>query len=546
MLLHSSAASSCPLKTSYAHTAGLEAPPPPPTPQWSADHRGFIADVLREVGRSPGRIVDLRDFREAPAGEQEAACAQALADGADIVIGGRLPADQQGHRAGRPDLLVRTPSGYLPGVIRAYRMFDTRAEATTTVSRLSRLGTPEPLPQTRLRWRYRWHLALRLAHYHRMLQAIGHAAEGARGLLIGNDPLEELGQVAIWVELTEASLPRAGGQPGAGEGAGTSALERYDFEFAARVRLAEQALAGDPAPLPVRSRECERCAWWPVCSARLDADDLSLRLSKPPLDTFEITVLREAGVVTVADLAAADLDALLPGYLARATHRLGAEDRLRLAQRRATLVHSGIRLERLESGPIELPAAPLEIDFDLETSADERIYLWGFWITDTATGQAAYHHVSDFRRLDSDTELALAINALTWLRERVGTQDALVFHYSGYERDQLERLARAHRHPVLEWGVEFARDHFVDLFPVVRRHFFGTDGLGLKVVASAGAGFAWRDADPGGLNSMRWFDDAVDGASADLRDGARIRVLEYNEDDVRATCQVRSWLRSLP
>jgi predicted RecB family nuclease len=544
MLLHSSAASSCPLKTSYAFTSGLDSPPPAPAPQWSADHRGFATDVLAEVSRSGSRVVDLRGLRDPSAAEQEEACRQAMSEGADVIIGGRLPVAD--HRTGRPDLLIRTGSGYLPGIVRAYRMFETKADDTTTiVSRLSSLGTPEPLPQVRLRWRYRWHLLLRLAHYHRLLQSLGWAAETPHGLLIGNDPLDDYGQVAVWVDLTEAALTRSGGQPGTGESTLTSALERYDYEFARRLELAEKAVAGEPAPLPIRSRECDRCAWWAVCEPRFDPDDLSLQLAKLPLDPHEIAVLRELGVVTTADLAAADLDALLPAYLTQVTHRQGAEDRLRLTQRRATLVHSGVRLERLDSGPIQVPSATLEIDFDLETSAAERIYLWGFWVTDTRTGQSSYHHFSDFRPLEPADELDLAVRALTWLRELVESTDAYVYHYSAYERDQIDRLARAMHHPALEWASQFTRERFVDLFPIMRQHFFGTEGLGLKVVASAGAGFAWRDADPGGLNSMRWFNDAIDAATAEGRAQARTRVLEYNEDDVRATWHVRGWLRSL-
>ena len=544
MLLHSASASSCPLKTSYAFTAGLEVPQSPPAPQWSADHRGFSSEVLAMIAGSGGRVVDLRGLREPPAAEQEEACRQAMNEGADVIIGGRLPVAD--HRTGRPDLLIRNGSGYVPGVIRAYRMFETKADDTATVvSRLTSLGAPEPLPRVRLRWRFRWHLVLRLAHYHRLLQSLGWAGDDPAGMLIGNDPVDEFGQVAIWVDLTEAAMSRAGGQPGPGEGTPTSALERYDFEFARRFELAEQAAAGEPAPLPVRIRECDRCAWWPVCEQRLDPDDLSLQLARLPLDAHEVTVLRRLGVGTVTDLASADVDALLPGYLPEVTHRLGGEDRLRLAQRRAALVHSGVRLQRLDSGPVAVSGADLEIDFDLETSATERIYLWGFWVTDARTGTSSYHHLSDFRHLEPDDELELAIRALTWLRDMVDGRDALVYHYSAYERDQLDRLARAHHDPVLEWGAEFARQRFVDLFPIVRRHFFGTEGLGLKVVASAGAGFAWRDADPGGLNSMRWFEDAVDAASPDERAQARTRVLEYNEDDVRATWHVRRWLRSL-
>lgn len=550
LLLHSSAAGSCPVKTHNAFQPGLVQPPPPPPPQWAQDHAGFAAAALTEVASGNGRVVDLRGLRAGPVIEQEAACAAALADGADVVIGGRLPSDISGHRAGRPDLLVRTPGGYLPGIIRAYRVFETRGDSTTsTISRLSSLTTPEEVAGVRLRWRYRWHLTLRLAHYHRMLQAAGHAAPAATGLLLGDDPLDGYGQVAVWLDLTEPAVPLAGGQPGPSDTELTSALGRYDFEFAARVEIATRAAALPaavlPELLPIRSRECERCSWWPLCGQRLDSDDLSLRISKSPLDRHEIGVLRASGIVTVTDLAGADLDALLPDYLPRVTHRHGAEDRLRLAQRRSVMLLDGVRLQRTGDGPIRLPQAGLEIDLDVETSAGDRVYLWGFWVTDHVTGETGYQQFSDFRALDSDAEADLARQALGWLRDRVAGCDALVFHYSGYERDQLERLSRGRHDPILDWAVDYARQRFVDLFPIVREHFFGTDGLGLKVVASLGAGFHWRDVDPGGRNSMAWFDDAVGAVSEAERSRARIRVLEYNEDDVRATRRVREWLRSL-
>jgi len=551
LLLHSGSAGSCPLKTYNTFHPGRVQPAAPPAPQWTVDHASFTAAVLAEVTAGNPRVADLRGLRDQPVADQEAACLAALADGVDVVIGGRLPSDHAGHRAGRPDLLVRTAGGYLPGIVRAYRVFDTRGDdSCLLVSPLARLAAPVEVPHLRLRWRYRWHLALRLAHYHRMLEAAGLAAPGARGLLVGDDPLEGLGQVAAWLDLTDPAVPLAGGQPHDPEAAElTSALERYDYEFAQRVDLALLATSPDPAAsselVPIRSRECDRCSWWPVCRPQLDDDDLSLRISKSPLDPHEIRVLRRLGVVTVTDLAAADLDALMPGYLPQVTHRHGSEERLRLAQRRSRLLLDGVQLQRTDARPVELPAAGLEIDLDIETSAGERVYLWGFWVTDHTTGESGYRQFSDFSRLDEDGELDLAVRALGWLRDRVAGADALVYHYSGYERDQLERLARRRHDPVLDWAVEYSRTHFVDLFPIVRQHFFGTEGLGLKVVASLGAGFAWRDADPGGLNSMRWFDEAVDAGSAAERARARTRVLEYNEDDVRATQRVRDWLRGL-
>ena len=90
---------------------------------------------------------------------------------------------------------------------------------------------------------------------------------------------------------------------------------------------------------------------------------------------------------------------------------------------------------------------------------------------------------------------------------------------------------------------DFAAEAFVDLFTVVKRNFFGANGLGLKVVVTAMTSFAWRDEDPGGLNSQVWFNEAVNAADAEARSLARVRVLEYNEDDARATWYLRRWLR---
>jgi predicted RecB family nuclease len=84
---------------------------------------------------------------------------------------------------------------------------------------------------------------------------------------------------------------------------------------------------------------------------------------------------------------------------------------------------------------------------------------------------------------------------------------------------------------------------WVDLFAVVSEWFLCAHGKGLKRIAPA-AGFAWRDVEASGENSMRWYRDAVgmDGAPPDA--GQRTRLLEYNADDVAATQALREWMTS--
>ena len=135
----------------------------------------------------------------------------------------------------------------------------------------------------------------------------------------------------------------------------------------------------------------------------------------------------------------------------------------------------------------------------------------------------------------------LATEFITWLRARIREahergQSVTVFHYADPEPSHLVAILGSDE-------VSDVLESFVDLFPIIRRNFFGVAGLGIKKVAPV-FGFHWRDADPGGLQSQSWLEQARRDLanSADLR----ARILDYNEDDVRATAAVRDGLRTLP
>ena len=82
---------------------------------------------------------------------------------------------------------------------------------------------------------------------------------------------------------------------------------------------------------------------------------------------------------------------------------------------------------------------------------------------------------------------------------------------------------------------------WVDLYQLVRASLVVGHGLGLKRIAPL-AGFSWRDPDAGGLQSMSWHRNAVTHPDPAVRASNRQRLLNYNEDDVRATHAVRHWL----
>lgn len=565
------AARSCPVKTHHKFDPTRTFAPGPVQDEALLEifsgSNAFTEAVCDELlAQFGGSVLDLRGVDESPQA-MLARTEAAIAAGVEVIVGGWLPLDLEGHRRGRPDVLVRGPAtrrdtpGYYPVEAKRHRVSEARVGrriprtmAWTWFER-PRWESSSRVPDRVALYRRRDQDMLQIAHYWIVLESAGHASAGPRMAgLIGTEQLPAPGggerHGVAWIDLDDEQLRTFSRSSESGWKL-RSPMQRYQHEHAFRCRVAKVAMRqGEPDPpapvvTPIKVWECNRCPWWEICQPLLDVDDLSVRISKAPLDVREIGVLRALGVRTVNDLVAADLDALLPAYLPEVRHRSGAEERLRLTARRAELMARGVRLERLTEASIDLPPADIEIDFDIETAQDERVYLWGF-LVNSPNESASFVPHARWEDLDDESEITLAREALGWLKalaERPDRPSIRVYHYSDYELVRMRQLAKRSDDPLLWWGLEFAEEHFVDLFALIRDQYFGVDGLGLKVVANEGAGFAWRDADPGGLNSQRWFDDAVHAETAPTRDQARTRVLEYNEDDVRATQAVRSWLR---
>ena len=99
------------------------------------------------------------------------------------------------------------------------------------------------------------------------------------------------------------------------------------------------------------------------------------------------------------------------------------------------MLTDGVSFDRETTGPIAVPAAALEVDLDIESAADGRIYLWGFLLHDTASADPPrYVAFSRFTALDDAAEAALAEEAFGWLRGLVeGPRSVAVYHYSAYE-----------------------------------------------------------------------------------------------------------------
>lgn len=450
------------------------------------------------------------------------------------VLAPELPAPA---RSGAPDLLLWAGDGYVPVLLRNHRTTDPGAGAV--VAPLSDpLGlSVSPLRRPRSQPADLW----ALAHHYRQLSDLGLAAGRARGAVLGRGPVGPLDRA-----------PGTDGKPADGVTDGdrllwhelpAGLLADYDARFADRSAVAAAAAAGAPALAePSQIGECRRCPWWPICSAELTArDDVSLVAPGSDAD-----VLRAAGLATVAGLAAAPAPVLaaleLPGISPVAIRT------------RARARAAGTPLVR-RTAEVRIPRADVELDVDMESYLDDGAYLWGTLLSgpglarlDLAPGYRPFVTWRPLPDADEGRAFGAFWTHLIGVREQARVA-GLSFAAYCYSRQAEERWMRSA--PVRFAGTPgvptaaavaafCAGPEWIDLYQLVREQYVVTGSLRLKALAPL-AGFAWRDPDPGGENSMAWYRGAI-GADGPAQPRLAARVLEYNEDDVRATLALRRYL----
>ncbi len=471
--------------------------------RWEAEVLAILLDgvdaaALRDAEQVPDAVAILLP-EDLSRSRRERLTLVALAAGARLVLGGRLVSPDR-NAVGEPDLLVRLDGGYAPVEVKWHRVLDEDG----LPARLSHLpdlwrcdGTGCFLPA-------RSRDLVQIAHYRRLLEDHGVASDAPVGGVIGTDP----GPRCAWVDLTR-------GDP--------SPLARADTALAEAVRTLAHGRTHPEHPLvpPLWRRECRDCPWRGPCRHHLETrDDVSLLPHVTPRIAARLVA---AGIDTTTRLADLRPGTRLGGT--RIPHEAVLEARARQA---------GTLLPRRRAVP-DFASVTTEVDLDLETYHGT-IYLAGLLTTSDAG--TTYRPIADWTGTPAGEREV--VRELFAAFDELAGGDAVVYHWTGYERRMLRGAAARHglrlrsAPDVDAWFDRFA----CDLWRWTKEHFVSPDGYSLKVVAPL-CGFRWRDADPGGAQSELWYAAALAGA-ADQRE----RILAYNEDDVVAQLAIRRWVRA--
>ena len=499
----------------------------------------FRDDVQRAMLDAPGsfRATSLDDTRTA------------LEQGIEIVIAPRLGDDIAGHRRARVHALIRLGRRdehffYAPVLIKNSEVVEDSSSRQLLVTDVEHLAPAHAhvcagvaVRPTRTLTRS----GIALAHATRVMQSLGCGDELGRVALIDRQ------RRVWWLELASAQHFRFN-------------LASYDLLYHERRELLDahddwlSGAASYPTS-PYWHRECEECVFNIHCRTELEAkDDVSLT----HYTNFEQQrLLHEFSIHTRRDLAALDPRA------ARLARRSAIDSPSREAvlgvavERLDDLIYRArahvnqAPLRRVEPEKIGCPRADVEVDVDMESYA-EHTYLWGATVRLAAPVdgvEEGYYSFVDWNEPTQVREAKIFAQFWEWLsalRDRCAAHGLTFGAYCFWAQAEDGAMNRAVDPPCesgptredLERFRTTMPSQWIDLHHCAKSQIQTEGPLGLKVLARI-AGFEWRDENPSGEASMRWFEAATSGSDVETW---RERILQYNEDDCRATQSLRDWL----
>lgn len=448
-----------------------------------------------ERERIAGLNVAFVDLQAATSEEKTLKTREAMAAGAPLIYSGRIAA---GDLLGEPDLLRNEAAGYVPGDIKSGSGEEGGGEDDDDE------GRPKKT------------YAVQLALYVDILEQIG-VSGGRRGF--------------IW-DVHGAEVPydltaRRGAR---------NPETWWDF-YKVQLATTRAIAAHNGVTLPAyASGTCKLCHWYTACLDTMKAtDDLTLipELGRSKRDAMI------GEIKTVAELAVIDPQAFTHG---KKTNFAGiGPDTLIKLQERAKLLSTPNAKPYLKA-PVTLPSHELELFFDIEVDPmRDFCYLHGFIERhgrDNSTEKFYGFFTSEPTPVAESAAFAAAMD---YIRQ---AQPCAIFYYSKYERTLYRKLQAKYPNVCSAEEIEalFEPTNAIDLyFDVVKRYTeWPTNDFSIKTLAKY-LGFQWRDSHPSGAASIQWFDVWVRTGAPETKQ----RILDYNEDDCRATRVLLDGVRNL-
>lgn len=411
---------------------------------------------------------------------------EAMQCGVDIIFQGTL---EDGHYVGHADFLKKVPQPSMLGDY-SYEVIDTKLARS---------------PKAKF--------IVQLAFYSRLLGKVQGYMPRLMHLVLGNATLQETSYpVREYANYLDSVLGR---------------FERF--------------VSTDEPPFtyPEPCDHCHLCHWSVRCREQRDQDDHLSQVAN--ISRSQIRKLHLAGIQTLEQLGEMSEPFRVPGVTIESLVRLRQQARLQVEERlkgkpvyQLLPYEAGRGLARLP------PPAEGDLFFDMEGNPLEPgglEYLFGLYID-----QAGNQYFKSFwahSRHEEKQAFETFIDFVTQHLEHYPR--AHVYHYASYEESALKRLMAQHgtREAQVDWLLRNGK--LVDLYKVVREAVrVSAPSYSIKAIERFYMPPRDGEVTTAGA-SIVFYENWKLSQDADLLE----KIERYNEDDVRSTYKLRSWLLTL-
>jgi uncharacterized protein len=291
---------------------------------------------------------------------------------------------------------------------------------------------------------------------------------------------------------------------------------------------------------PAMAGVCKLCPWYASCKNwAKETDDLTniFYLGRSKRDKIN----EDLGIERVEDIINIDL--------AEITERKKKNKQFLVGVGEKTLAKIVIRAdiyanqkEPVVYGEIKFPEVTYEIFFDIEDDpTQEFVYLHGVYERNTETGKERF---LDFTAKECTDKGEKEAWAGFWdYIHPLPKGDFAVYYYSPHEKTVYKKLQKLYPEVVTAEEVEgfFDNPKVIDLYQVVLKQTdWPLSSYSIKELAVY-LGFQWRDKTPSGALSIQWYNQYLETGDKKILK----RILEYNEDDCKATMVVKDGIEKL-
>ncbi|MBN1618926.1 TM0106 family RecB-like putative nuclease [Candidatus Dojkabacteria bacterium] len=435
------------------------------------------------------------DMEQYPYKERAAKTLQAMQDGVQLIYHGQLIKDEL---RGEPDLLRKVssnPNKYMAIDIKSGQGYEgANNEEDET-------GKPKK------------HYAVQLCLYTDILERLGYSySREGRIIDINNKEVEY-----TFDNPMGARTPQT--------------FWEYYIQIKEEVLL---LLQNKTENKPASSSICKLCPWYSSCKNWIkENDDMTqiYRLGRSIRDTLR----EDLEINTVEDLLNINLTQALSNKSKNFLVGIGESTLSTVIQR--------ARVFRTTKQPVayrsfDFPKVDHELFFDIEADpTQDHVYLHGVWERSKQGEKFVYFLAENVSPKEEKEAWAGFWKYIDGLEGSYS-----VYYYGSYEKTMYKHLREKYPEVISEDKLEefFDNENVINLYNDVIDKYtdWPLSSYSIKEIAVY-LGFKWRDTEPSGANSIKWYNEFVESGDQDIMK----RIVEYNEDDCKATMVVKDWFR---